>query len=104
MNAKDEIDPRISTKNRLIQKNKCISCCLFVFGCASRTAVQAEPKPPAPKVVYLEDEEKSAALPPKDEGPPTARFHEGIEFDDSRHVGNASFTKHGDMTLEKLND
>jgi hypothetical protein len=54
--------------------------------------------------VYLEDEEKSAALPPKDEGPPTARFHEGIEFDDSRHVGNASFTKHGDMTLEKLND
>jgi len=108
MKNKDEMDSRISAKNRLIQKSKCISCCLFVFGCASRTAVQAEPKAPSPKIIYLEDEEGAAALPPannnNDGGPPTARFEEGIGFDNG-HPGNVSHNKSAvDMTIEKLNN
>jgi|APCry1669190288_1035285.scaffolds.fasta_scaffold51276_1 hypothetical protein len=50
-------DNKISAKNRLIKRNKCMSCCCFVFGCASKTAVQAEPQAPPAKHVYLEDDE-----------------------------------------------
>jgi hypothetical protein len=53
----DDPDSKISAKNRLIKRNKCVSCLCFVFGCASKTAVQAEPRPPVEKHVYLEDEE-----------------------------------------------
>ena len=106
MKIQDDTDSRISAKNRLIKKNKCISCCLFVFGCASKTAVKADPVPPTPKVIYLEDEEGNGVYPPHNQdGPPTARFEEGIGFDDKYTPGggNRSFSKNHDMSLDKLN-
>jgi hypothetical protein len=35
----DDPDSRISAKNRMTNRNKCASCCCFLFCCASKTAV-----------------------------------------------------------------
>lgn len=83
-------DMRISAKNRLIKRNKCVSCLCFVFGCASKTAVQAEPIPPSERHVYLEDEEGGESQAPA-LGEPDA----SPGFDNSVNAN---------MSMEKLNN